>query len=1122
MSDIKDVKAKKPLWVKLLKITGWTALGIVLFLIVACSLMVWLLTPERLTPLVQNQVNKMIDGEMKVERVELTFWHTFPRMTVDVEALELVSRSLGSVADSVKSNLPQDADSLLYVGRFHGGINVADLMTGRITLYNVTVDKARLNVVVADAVHNNFDIFKSDSTEKSDTATSIPPFSIERFAIVDAAPIRFRSLPDSIDLTIDIKSIDIAGHNAPDYKLVFSGEGNTPLLRTLNLDTLNVAVDGAVKWTPASPESITLKDFKVTLDSVSADFSTTVNFTDSLTVEKLDFRFDELRPAYLVKRVPGLDPRMYKTLDTDMKINVSGNLTSPYVVGDTLHPVPSVEGQIEIPACKFYFNGLRFNRFETDVKYMVDGKEPDKSIVNVKKFIIRGWIMNVDMSAIVRHPVSDPAVEGNLKASFNLDRMPRHVWQRFASSLGGKLTAELALKMHLSHLSANRFHNLKVTGDIDLDDFHVVSADSVMSASTSHTCFKFGTNKTFVTDDRPVVDSLLTMSLLSDSINFVTGPVTVVIKDIKGGVGTRVTSERRDSTIKPFGGVIGFKSVRIDDRSDSLRLRLTDVDCRASITRFEGNAKDPQLSLVFDARRITGAKNRDMAGLTGGHFDLSMHLRKSPRNRNRQLTDSARMALRRQAAGSQTDDDSANLDLEVDSGLRVLLNRWNLHGSVKAQNGRFRMSALPVSNRIRNVDMRFNTDSIVLNDLYYKMGNSDFNVSGVVSNLRRALTRKRNNTIRIDFDVRSDTIDVNNISRLLITDGAVAPDDDMPDLVNIENNVDYEIPDSAEHKAFVVPSNLAATLRVRAKNVVYTDLILHNFNGAVLIANNAINLRNLTASTEVGSLDISALYSAPDKKNIDFGLGMKINNFHLDKMMNLVPAIDSLMPVLRDFKGIINADIAATSKIDSMMNFEIPTLQAAIKLTGDSLVLLDADTFKSLSKWLMFKDKKHNMIDSMSVEMVVENSRLQIFPFIFNIDRYRLGVMGSNDLNMNLDYHVSVLKSPLPFKFGINIKGNIDNLKIRLGGAKFKNENIARSVYIADTTRINLVNQIENVFRRSARASLHLDRPLNTDKIDTGYEVLTAADSAMMIKEGLIEAPDTVVAPVVRKKKSRR
>lgn len=1122
MSETTDNK-KKPLWVKILKIAGWSVVSVIILLIVVSSLIVWILTPERLTPIVESRVNEMIDGHMKVGRVELTFWHTFPKMTVDVDSLGVISHSLAETPDSVKSKLPADTDSLLFIGRFHGGINVSDLMLGRITLYDVIIENTRLNILIADEGHNNFDIFKTDQADDSTDKTDIPPVSINRFAIVDASPIRFRSLSDSIDLSVDIKTVDLAGNSAPDYKLTIRGAGKTPLLGNVNLDSLHVAVDGSIKWNPEYPEAVILKSFKVGFDSLNVDFNTILNVGDTIVVKDLDFKLYEIAPAYIVKRLPAINQKMFETLDTDMKIDLTGELTAPYVVGDTVNFIPSVKGKIIVPDCRFYYNGLKFNSVIADVDYDLDGQDLDKSVVDINKLKIDGRVMDVNLKGTATNLISDPMIDGRLDATFDLDMLPRHAWQRFASSLGGRVSAELAVKMRASYLTANRFHRLKVKGDIDLDNFSFLSLDSVMSAATDHSCLKFGTNNKFVSDSRPMVDSLLTVSLLCDSVNFVTGPVTVIVNDIKGGVGTRVTSGRRDSsTVVPFGGVIGFKSVRINDTSDSLRIRLTDINCRASVTRYEGNAKDPLLSLVFDAGRMSGARNRDLAALTGGHFDLSMNLRKSRSGAGRQIGDSTRINRRQRKVVTQNIDTTANLDLEVDSGLKVLLSRWNLHGSIKAQNGRFRLSSLPVSNRIRNVDLRFNSDSIILSDLYYKMGNSDFNISGVVSNLRRALTRKRNNTIKIDFDVASDTIDINNISRLLITDAVAAPDDDMPDLVNIENNADYEIPDNAEHKAFVVPSNLAATLRIMARNVIYTDLILHDFTGAVLIANNAINLRNLTARTELGSIDISALYSAPDKKDIEFGLGMKINNFHIGKMMNLVPAIDSLAPVLKDFSGIINADIAATSRIDSMMNFDIPTLHAAIKLNGDSLVLLDADTFKSLSKWLMFKDKKHNMIDSMSVEMVVENSRLEIFPFIFNIDRYRLGVMGSNDMNMNLDYHVSVLKSPLPFKFGINIKGNIDNLKIRLGGAKFKNENIARSVYIADTTRINLVNQIENVFRRSARASLHLDRRNPAGTIDTGYEELTPADSAMMIKEGLIEAPDTIPVLVSPKRKSRK
>ncbi|MDE6353343.1 MAG: hypothetical protein K2K88_09475, partial [Muribaculaceae bacterium] len=653
----------------------------------------------------------------------------------------------------------------------------------------------------------------------------------------------------------------------------------------------------------------------------------------------------------------------------------------------------------------------------------------------------------------------------------------------------------------------------KVTGDIDLDKFHFLSLDSVTWATVDHSCLQFGTNKKFVTDSRPMVDSLLTISLTADSLLFNSGPITAVVQGFKGGVGTRITPGRKDpKTVMPFGGVLSFKSIKLEDRTDSLKLRLTNIDCRASLTRYNNDAKSPLLSLVFDAKRIIAAQNHDMGGFSGNHFDVTMHLRDQAPRRQRTSNDSTRRNRQRLEHNKPSEDD---LDLEVDSGLKVMLNRWDIRGSVTSKNGRFRMAAIPVSNRVKNIDFRFNTDSLILKNLYYKMANSDFTISGTVSNLRRALTRKRNNTLKINFNVNSDTIDVNKISRLLITDAVVLPHDTTTSLSDFDNTPDYSLSDSTETHAFVVPSNIDATLRVRAKNVIYTDLLLHKFRGTVLIAENAVNLHRLSATTDIGAVDISALYSAPNKKNIDFGLGMKIENFHIAKFLDMMPAIDSLMPLLKDFSGIINADIAATSKIDSLMNIDIPSLQAAIKLSGDSLVLLDADTFKSLSKWLMFKDKKRNMIDSMNVEIMVQDSHIEIFPFLFNIDRYRLGVMGTNDLNMNLDYHISVLKSPLPFKFGINIKGPVEDFKIRLGGAKFKNETATRMVAIADTTRINLVNQIENVFRRSARASspLKLNRPKRKSSINTDFEELTPADSAMLIKEGLLQAPDSIQLP---------
>ena len=41
-------------------------------------------------------------------------------------------------------------------------------------------------------------------------------------------------------------------------------------------------------------------------------------------------------------------------------------------------------------------------------------------------------------------------------------------------------------------------------------------------------------------------------------------------------------------------------------------------------------------------------------------------------------------------------------------------------------------------------------------------------------------------------------------------------------------------------------------------------------------------------------------------------------------------------------------------------------------------------------------------------------------------------------MDMTFDYHLSVLKSPVPFKLGIDIKGNLDDFKFKIVKCKYK------------------------------------------------------------------------------------
>ena len=69
-----SMKPRRPLWKRMLKWGIWSVVSILSLLLLTLTAIVFILTPERLTPLVERYATDYIDGELNVSRVELTFW----------------------------------------------------------------------------------------------------------------------------------------------------------------------------------------------------------------------------------------------------------------------------------------------------------------------------------------------------------------------------------------------------------------------------------------------------------------------------------------------------------------------------------------------------------------------------------------------------------------------------------------------------------------------------------------------------------------------------------------------------------------------------------------------------------------------------------------------------------------------------------------------------------------------------------------------------------------------------------------------------------------------------------------------------------------------------------------
>ena len=399
------------------------------------------------------------------------------------------------------------------------------------------------------------------------------------------------------------------------------------------------------------------------------------------------------------------------------------------------------------------------------------------------------------------------------------------------------------------------------------------------------------------------------------------------------------------------------------------------------------------------------------------------------------------------AAGTRMAMNVAGIKMKAD---KLNDSLWMPKGIVGFNRLRFRTPEFGLPIRMSKTAVTVDGPKITLKNASVRIGRSNMTATGDMMGVYRAMTKGEKLTAHLSLT--SDLIDCNQLINSLSF-----PEDTTEVLTD-------SVP--SEMKLFVIPRNIDFELQTDLKKVIFEKMLFENVHGAVDIKNQAIHLEDLSIRALDADMKAVMVYKAGSPRGGYAGFDFKIRNINIAKLVDFVPALDTIVPMLRSFKGRVMFDVAADARLDSAMNIRIPTLRSAIHIKGDSLVLMDGETFAEISKMLMFKNKKDNVFDSISVNVTVHDGNVTVYPFLVEIDRYKAAVGGEQGLDMNFNYHISILKSPLPFKAGVNISGNLDKMKFRIGKAKYKDAVTPAAVHRVDSTRMNMGNEIVNRFRR--------------------------------------------------------
>ena len=170
-------------------ITTIVVITVTLFFIlpgIGFSILNWgVLPPEKLTPLVIEQTNKFLDAHLDCERIELTYFETYPHLGIRLTNGHLISHTAED-STAHKEELAIPSDSLIAFKSAVISFRPTDyLFNGKITIGEISIEEPRFYGYVNKKGAANWDIYSTE-TDSADTGKKpLPPIDLQKVRITN-------------------------------------------------------------------------------------------------------------------------------------------------------------------------------------------------------------------------------------------------------------------------------------------------------------------------------------------------------------------------------------------------------------------------------------------------------------------------------------------------------------------------------------------------------------------------------------------------------------------------------------------------------------------------------------------------------------------------------------------------------------------------------------------------------------------------------------------------------------------------------------------------------------------------------------------------------------------------
>ncbi|WP_321308927.1 AsmA-like C-terminal region-containing protein [Marinifilum fragile] len=1025
---------------RVLKKVGLAFLVLLVVLTIATAISLWyLFTPEKITPLVNKQAKNYLTCTTTIEKVEPTFFSTYPFFGLEITNLCLSESS---------------KDTLFYSSKCFASVDVMSyLFDDKIILNPFLIAEGNVNVRIDTQGRMNLDVYKGSSdSEKTDSEpislgdidisnVKVKSFNVTFIDDLAKRKAKVQNLDASLTLKytqnkqlvdLDMQANSLLFETADSMALHMDAQGCDLKIKSIGKDknlydsdiklackeiSLSMAGDELLSQIKIdthlpfdlniSKNSCDLQKAKLTIkDEQEITCSGIISMKKDESLEAdLQYATNEMDVEKVLALVPKAYAEPLENIKAKGLAKISGTVKGQ--LSDT--SMPLVKAKIDYSKGEVKYTGYpTVKDLQCSLVTNVDlnGKQP--SDINISNSYARIANSSVSVKGNISNILESPVYDLYTKGDFTLADLKPFIPKDQNVIIEGSLQGNAHAQFSQDDVLKEKYHRIKLSGDFKAKDFHTIYNDSInLNLDAANIKLKLPGHSKAHKD-------LLFANIKLDARNM----------DVK--LSPDMSAATEDLQL----------SVKLNNPAKGLSAPIS--SCSFAFASL--HAKSDTLSVY------AGNANGELAYIPTRKGKQEIALIHSTIN-SEKLAVSGKDTVLFDAKTLH-----AKTNLRYDESQENVMLKWQPEMDIRFSQAIFNLNE-KLKGQIPDISFALNQDNMKIEKAGLLLGDSDFNLSGELTNINKYL--KKEALLKGKFNLSSKNTDVYQ-------------------LMDIFNGMGSEETTSAneevEDDPFMVPKGVEIRLNTNIDKTIVSNNVIENIKGGLTVKDGTLILDQMGFTSKAANMQLTAIYRSDRKNHLFTGIDFHLLDIDIAELIDLIPTVDTMIPMLKSFKGKGEFHLAGETYLKSDYSLKNSTIRGAAAFQGEELTLMDSETFDMIASKLLFKKKTVNVIDRLSVEMTLYKDEIDLYPFLIEMDNYKAVLSGRHNLDNHFNYHISVTDTPLPVRLGLNVSGTLEDLDYKLVPCKYKHLYNPKKQGKLEQQTLRLKNLISTSLKENVKA----------------------------------------------------